>query len=102
MQHEIEGFESMTLEQRLEAYQRSSLLAEDVGELADYYHRHGFPIPTEEQLQAEAIDNCRIWLERYAQCESEGHQWQEDAADPENGTSDLTCDRCGEYHHLQW
>lgn len=34
-------------------------------------------------------------------CEAKGHLWKEQA-DPENGTSTLTCRRCGAEEHLRW
>ena len=40
-------------------------------------------------------------LEDELTCEAERHLWKEDA-DPKNGSSDLTCQHCGNYQHLQW
>ncbi len=38
-------------------------------------------------------------LEAVMACEAKGHLWGE-RADPENGTSELTCHRCGKSEDL--
>ncbi len=44
---------------------------------------------------------ARKCLEAVMACEAKGHLWKE-KADPENGTSELTCRRCGARENLRW
>lgn len=46
-------------------------------------------------------DERQQLLETMMVCEAKGHLWKE-TADPENGTSTLSCRRCGAEEHLQW
>ena len=89
------------LEKRLEKYLQSEDFLYDIGALASDYYAQGLPIPPEEQLQEEAAAEAKKCLETLMICESKGHLWKE-RADPENGTSELTCRRCGITEHLQW
>ncbi len=89
------------LEKRLAAYMELELFQMDIGDLIRDYQAQGFPVPPMEQLREEAVSEARKCLEAVMACEAEGHLWKE-RADPENGTSDLTCRRCGASDHLRW
>lgn len=60
----------------------------------------GLPVPSEEQLREKAAAEARKCLETMMVCEAKGHLWKETAA-PENGTSTLSCRRCGAEEHLR-
>lgn len=89
------------LEKRLAAYMASDEFQRDLADLAHDYRCQGLPVPSADQLRDEAMGEARKCLESVMACEAKGHLWKE-KADPENGTSDLTCRRCGESEHLQW
>ena len=65
------------------------------------YEMQGLPVPAQEQLHEEAVSLNRKCLKAIMTCEATGHLWKEHA-DPENGTSTLTCRRCGAEEHLRW
>lgn len=90
-----------TIKEQLEGYLESEDLEMDIDGLKNEYVCQGQQIPHEDCLCNEAVANMRKHLENLAVCKSEGHQLQE-TADPENGTSDLSCDRCGYHETLQW
>ncbi len=90
------------LEKRLERYLQSEDFLYDVGALVNDYQAQGLPVPPEEQLREEAIAEARKCLETMMVCEVKGHLWKEKDADPENGTSTLSCRRCGAEEHLRW
>ena len=92
---------SEELEKRLEKYLQSEEFELDTMELAQDYEAQGLPVPSKEQLREEATAVARKHLEAAMICEATGHLWTEEA-DPENGTSELTCCRCGAIEHLQW
>lgn len=89
------------LEKRLSAYMASDEFQQDFGDLAHDYQCQGLPVPSADQLREEAVGEARKCMELVMACEAKGHLWKE-RADPENGTSDLTCRRCGASEHLQW
>lgn len=89
------------LEKRLEAYLRSDDFQLDMNDLANDYRLQGLPIPPEDQLRQEAAIEAEKCLENILICERKGHLWKE-RADPENGTSTLSCRRCGAEEHLRW
>ena len=86
---------------RLEAYLQSEDFQQDIGALVNDYYAQGLPIPPAEQLREEAATEARKCLETMIICEAKGHLWKE-KADPENGTSELACRRCGITEHLRW
>ena len=92
---------SEELQKRLENYLQSEEFELDTAELALDYEVRGLPVPPTAQLREEATAFAREWLKAVMICESKGHLWSE-TADPENGTSELTCRRCGAVEHLQW
>ncbi len=93
--------EQAELEKRLAAYMRSEDLQCDIADLAQDYRSQGLPVPPADQLREEAVSEARKCLEAVMACEAKGHLWKE-RADPENGTSELSCRRCGKTEHLQW
>ena len=75
---------------------------QDIAGLAQDYQCQGLPVPPAEQLRDEAMGEAGKCLESVMACEAKGgHLWKE-RADPENGTSELTCRRCGASEHPQW
>ena len=89
------------LEKRLAQYMQLELFQMDIGDLISDYTSQGLPVPPMEQLREEAASEARKCLETVMICEAKGHLWRE-KADPENGTSTLSCRRCGAEEHLQW
>lgn len=89
------------LERRLAAYTELELFQMDIGDLIRDYQDQGLPVPPMEQLREEAVAAARKSLVDVMACEARDHLWKE-RADPENGTSDLTCRRCGASEDLQW
>ena len=69
--------------------------------LANSYREHGLPVPPYEVLRIGEVGEVRKCMETLMVCEAKGHLWKEHA-DPENGTSTLTCRRCGAEEHLRW
>lgn len=90
------------LRERLAQYMELELFQMDIGDLISDYHAQGLPVPTMEQLREEAAAEARKCLEAMMICEAKGHLWKEKDADPENGTSTLSCRRCGTEEHLRW
>lgn len=90
-----------TLEERLAAYLSSEEFGQDMYLKALEYADANTPVPPAEQLRSQVIADKVAWLETYDKCETEGHAWKE-TADPENGTSDFHCVRCGERRLLHW
>lgn len=93
--------DQVELEKRLAAYMKLELFQMDIGDLIRDYQDQGLPVPPLDQLREETMGEARKCLEAVMTCEAKGHLWKE-RADPENGTSDLTCRRCGASEHLQW
>lgn len=89
------------LEKRLAAYTQSDDFQMDLADLAHDYQCQGLPVPPTEQLREEAAGEARKCLESMMACEAKGHLWRE-RADPENGTSELACRRCGATENLRW
>ena len=89
------------LRERLAQYMELELFQMDIGDLISDYHAQGLPVPPMEQLREEAAAEARKCLEAMIVCEARGHLWKE-KADPENGTSTLSCRRCGAEEHLKW
>ena len=95
------GVDEAKLQERLAQYMELELFQMDIGELISDYKSQGLPISPMEQLRDEAAAEARKCLETMMICEVKGHLWKE-TADPENGTSTLSCRRCGAEEHLQW
>lgn len=64
--------------------------------------REGKDEPDEETLNKLAKESYIEVRRREIYCEKNGHSWKETNPDPENGTSDLDCECCGEHHTLHW
>ena len=90
------------LRERLAQYMELELFQMDIGELIRDYQSQGLPVPPMEQLREEAAAEARKCLETMMVCEAKGHLWKEKDADPENGTSTLSCRRCGAEEYLRW
>ena len=90
------------LEKRMEQYLQSEDFQMDIGALVNDYQAQGLPVPPKEQLREEAAAEARKCMEAMMICEAKGHLWKEKDADPENGTSTLSCRRCGAEEHLRW
>ena len=90
------------LQERLAQYMELELFQMDIGDLISDYHAQRLPVPPMEQLREEAAAEARKCLEAMMICEAKGHLWKERDADPENGTSTLSCRRCGAEEHLRW
>ena len=90
-----------TLAEKLAGYRESEDFKEAVAILGNDYRLEGLEIPPLADLEVQALHEKRVWLEALSACVAEGHQLTE-TADGENGTSDLSCDRCGFFQHIQW
>ena len=95
------GVNEAKLQERLAQYMELELFQMDIGDLISDYHAQGLPVPPMEQLREEAAAEARKCLEAMMICEAKGHLWKE-TADRENGTSTLSCHRCGAEEHLRW
>lgn len=89
------------LEKRMEIYLCSEDFQLDMNDLASDYRSQGLPVPPEDQLRQEAVAEAEKCMKTILLCERKGHLWKE-RADPENGTSTLTCRRCGKTENLRW
>ncbi len=89
------------LERRVVDYTGTAAFQEWLADAADAYRAMGLPVPSYEVLRAEETDEVRRCIENLMVCEAKGHLWTE-RADPENGTSTLSCRRCGAEEHLRW
>ena len=56
---------------------------------------------SDDEIRAFLIERHRAYVEKCMACEEQGHDWQE-TADPENGISELDCQKCGELITLSW
>ena len=82
-------------------YTGTAAFQEGLADAADAYRAMSLPVPPYEVLRADEIDEVRKCMENLMVCEAKGHLWKEQA-DPENGTSTLSCRRCGMEEHLRW
>ena len=89
------------LEKRLNAYIKTEDFQHDLEVAANDYRALGLPVPPADVLRDKEIAALRRSMEAVMICEAKGHRWKE-RADPENGTSELTCRRCGQTEHLRW
>ncbi len=89
------------LEKRMAAYMESDEFQSAIADFAQDYRRQGLPVPPEEELREEVAAAARECVETLIACEAKGHLWKE-RADPENGTSELTCRRCGKTEKCRW
>lgn len=96
-----ECFNKQTMAERLDAYLSSDDFGLDMHLKSQEYLDADLPVPSSEEIRNQVIAEKLAWMEDRALCESEGHAWIE-TADPENGTSDFNCVRCGEHQLLHW
>ena len=89
------------LEKRVQQYIQTEDFQRDLADAANDYRRLGLPVPSAKVLRDQEIAALRRAMETVMICEAKGHLWKE-KADPENGTSTLTCRRCGAEEHLRW
>ena len=89
------------LEKRLNAYLKTEDFQCDLEAAANDYRALGLPVPPADVLRDKEITALRRSMEAVMICEAKGHRWKE-RADQENGTSELTCRRCGQTEHLRW
>lgn len=89
------------LERRVADYTDTEQFQMELEALANVYREIGLPVPPYEVLRAGETDQVRKSMETLMVCEAKGHLRKEQA-DPENGTSTLTCRRCGAEEHLRW
>lgn len=82
------------LEKRVQQYIQTEDFQRDLADTANDYRRLGLPVPSAEVLRDQEIAALRRAMETVMICEAKGHLWKE-KADPENGTSTLSCRRCG-------
>ena len=76
------------LQERLAQYMELELFQMDIGELIRDYKAQGLPVPTMEQLRAEAAAEARKCLETMMVCEAKGHLWKETACHRREDTPD--------------
>lgn len=89
------------LERRVADYTGTEQFQMELEALANVYREIGLPVPPYEVLRAGETTEVRKCMETLMVCEAKGHLWKE-RADPENGTSTLTCRRCGAEEYLRW
>ena len=89
------------LERRLADYTGTEAFERGIEAMAEEYRALRLPVPPYEVLRYGEVQEARKCLENLMICEAKGHLWKE-KADPENGTSTLTCRRCGAEENLRW
>ena len=89
------------LEKRVEQYIQTEDFQRDLEATANDYRALELPVPPPDELRKKEIAALRRAMETVMICEAKGHLWKE-KADPENGTSTLSCRRCGTEEHLRW
>lgn len=82
-------------------YTGTAAFQEWLADAADACRAMNLPVPPYEVLRAGEIDEVRKCMENLMVCKAKGHLWKEQA-DPENGTSTLSCRRCSMEEHLRW
>lgn len=89
------------LSERLEGYRDSPKFNEDVSWAANERWLCGEPELGLHQLRAGVLSAKKEMLQNEIKCELEGHVLNEEA-DGENGSSTLSCDRCGDSQTFYW
>ena len=93
-------FEKLSIE--AEEYLHTDQFQLDMMDKKYQLEREGLEIPSESSLTDRLKEIFIEQRRREIFCEENGHSWQETNPDPENGTSELDCERCGEHHTLHW
>lgn len=100
--YETDKATEMKLRSEAEEYAKTAEFELDRQDMKYRLQREGKEIPDDEKLNEMVKEQYIEIRRREIYCENNGHAWQESNADPENGTSDLECERCGEFHTLHW
>lgn len=90
------------LKAEAEEYAKTYEFGLDKQDMKYRLQREGKEIPEDDTLSEMVKEQYIETRRREIYCEENGHDWKEANADPESGTSDLDCERCGEHHTLQW
>ena len=90
------------LKDEAEEYAKTDEFSLDKQDMRYKLEREGEDIPDDEKLNEMVKDQYIELRRRELYCEENGHAWKGTNPDPENGTSDLDCECCGEHHTLQW
>jgi hypothetical protein len=85
---------------RLTEYRASEEFKEDFAMYRDLSEAVNISEP-DEQIIIELMRTKSEQLEAADICEQEGHLWSETAY-PEDGMSDLECERCGEFQTISF
>ncbi len=89
------------LDRRVAEYMGTETFQQGIEAMAEEYRALRLPVPPYEVLRYGEAQEVRKCLKNLMICEAKGHLWKE-KADPENGTSTLTCRRCGTEENLRW
>lgn len=90
------------LEEEAQEYIKTAEFDLDMHDMAYRLEYEGKEIPPKDKLE-EMVKKQYIKQRRKEMfCEKVGHDWKESNPDPENGTSDLDCQCCGEHQTIQW
>lgn len=90
------------LKDEAEEYAKTDEFSLDKQDMRYKLERECEDILDDEKLNKMVKDQYIELRRRELYCEENGHAWKETNPDPENGTSDLDCECCGEHHTLQW
>lgn len=85
-----------------EEYSKTDEFELDKQDMQYKLQMEGKEIPDDEKLNEMVKEQYVDIRCRELYCKKNGHTWKETNPDPENGTSDLDCECCGEHHTLQW
>jgi len=100
--YETDKATEMKLRSEAEEYSKTGEFELDRQDMKYRLQREGKEIPDDEKLNEMVKEQYIEIRRREIYCENNGHDWHESNPDPENGTSDLECERCGEFHTLHW
>ncbi len=90
------------LSKEAEEYTHTDQFQLDMQDAKYMLEMEGETIPSDFQMTDRLKEIYIAQKRREVFCEENGHSWRETNPDPENGTSDLDCECCGEHHSLQW
>lgn len=100
--YETDKATEQKLRAEAEEYTKSYEFELDRQDMQYRLRREGKEAPDDETLNEMVKEQYVELRRREIYCEKNGHDWKETNPDPENGTSDLDCECCGEHHTLQW
>jgi hypothetical protein len=90
-----------TIAERLTEYRNSDEFQEDFALYKTFTADIGSS-ESEGDIVLELIRSKSEQLEAQDACERDGHIWHESATYPEDGMSDMECDRCGEFWRISF